>query len=270
VPRGGRYRMIPVGLWENTEFQRLTPNARYVYMNLTSGSLSSFAGIGLLYIEALQRETGLRIAELENALAELEKTPTPARSWIVRDLGVVWVRRQLMSDPAIEKAGGSPSAAQQIGIATHLGSLPQDSAAVRKFRRYHSFTGTCVALEASRRAMWAARGTVPPDRPYDRHPTVPPTDGGSPEKEIGKGKGDRKEETGKGERERGNQDVTHVTGSNNGGHRVRREDAPLEWFNDCAEGRRRRCVKTAYFDHVDLPDSCVAHAKARHDLKAKS
>jgi hypothetical protein len=44
---------------------------------------------------------------------------------------------------------------------------------------------------------------------------------------------------------------------------VNREDAPAEWFHDCGEGRARRCLKTPYFDRVDLPDQCVTHAEMR-------
>src|SRR5439155_20818239 len=78
-----------------------------------------------------------------------------------------------------------------------------------------------------------------------------PETAGTPEKEpisgAGKGKGVEKE----------NQDVTDVTGSNNGQGQnknrptalVKTEVAPADWFNDCTEGRyRKACVKTLYLD----------------------
>jgi hypothetical protein len=63
-------------------------------------------------------------------------------------------------------------------------------------------------------------------------------------------------------------------GSNNGQSQdpatapVKREAAPAEWFNDCGEGRQRRCVKTQYLERVDLGTQCDSHDKARRMVAA--
>jgi hypothetical protein len=249
MPRGGRYRVIPTALWESTEFQQLAPTSRYLYVNLMTGSLSSFAGIGLLYLEALQRETGLAVAEIETALGQLEKLPTPESSWIVRDRGCVWVRRQLTSDPAIEKAGGTPSEDQQRGIITHLGSLPQDSLAVRKFRRFHKFARGTVRKRVNK--------TVPQ--------TEGQTEGGSPIRTPAVTP-DKEPTPAVTPDARARQEASTFAHASSIGQKMRREDAPAEWFNDCGEGRAKRCLKTQYLDHVDLPDQCVSHAKMRQAI----
>ena len=57
-----------------------------------TGSTSNLAGITYLSRETLTRETALTPAELEAALLELEKSPTPSRSYLMRDALVVWLR----------------------------------------------------------------------------------------------------------------------------------------------------------------------------------
>jgi len=51
--------------------------------------------------------------------------------------------------------------------------------------------------------------------------------------------------------------------------RVRREEAPAEWFHDCGDGRQRKCVKSEYLDRVDLGIQCYAHERARKAVEAK-
>ena len=82
---GGRYRSVRVAKWGDPAFRRLTPHARLLLLALLTGSSSSLAGIGLAYGEALTAETGLTPAEIEAAYGELERHPTPARSFIVRE-----------------------------------------------------------------------------------------------------------------------------------------------------------------------------------------
>jgi len=142
VSRGGRYRVVRVAMWSEPSFQKLSADARLLDLALRTGSCSTFAGINVFYAEQLERDTGLTPGEIRNAFTELDKAGR-----IARDASVVWVRDQLESDPAIEKAGGSPNEDQRKGIETHLGTLPSDSVVVRKFRRYYHFT----------------RRTVPPD-----------------------------------------------------------------------------------------------------------
>src|SRR5207249_2841731 len=133
----GRYRVVPTALFESTDFQRLGQKARLVLLVLKVGSTSSFAGIGLAYTEALVRETGLTAPEVEEALGELEKRPTPSSSWIVRGGPVIWVRHQLRSDPIVQNNVGTLSPAHQKGVERHVGALPQDNVAVVKFLRHY-------------------------------------------------------------------------------------------------------------------------------------
>jgi hypothetical protein len=75
---------------------------------LLTGSTSSLAGIGHAYIEALVAETGLSPAEIEAAFGELEKKPTPTRSFMVREGSVVGF---VMPLPMIPPAGRTRTSA---------------------------------------------------------------------------------------------------------------------------------------------------------------
>jgi hypothetical protein len=136
VSTEGRYRPIAVSLWGSDDFQKFSANARLVAVNLMTGSSSNLAGINFVYLEAVVRETGLTMPEVDTALHELEKKPTPGRSFIVRDQarGVIWVRTQLRDDPGI---GQNLYETHRKGIETILGSLPSDSPVVRQFRNFY-------------------------------------------------------------------------------------------------------------------------------------
>jgi hypothetical protein len=131
----GSYRVVATSLWSS--LHGLGPYERLVLLALKTGSTSSFAGIGFVYSEALARETGLTVAEVEAALTILEKRPAPTTSWIVRDGPVIWVRNQLKADPVVQKGGGKPNPDQQKGIGRHVGALPQDNTAVVRFLRHY-------------------------------------------------------------------------------------------------------------------------------------
>ena len=136
----GPYRVVPVGLLSSTGYQRLSSHAQHILLTLLVGSTSSFAGISLVETEALVRQTNLRAAEVESALAELEKKPSGRRSFIVRQGAVIWVRHALESDPVVQKSvQGAPNEDQRKGIERALSALPQDSVPVKKFRRYYHF-----------------------------------------------------------------------------------------------------------------------------------
>ena len=139
MPRGGRWRLVPVSRWSAPDYQGLTPHAKLVLLALTTGSLSNLAGIGFYYPEALARDTGLGLAAVEEAMGELEKRPTPARSFVVRDLGVIWVRDQLRLDPARESDPEIKNQKHRTAIETILAALPRDSVVVKKFRDSYRF-----------------------------------------------------------------------------------------------------------------------------------
>jgi hypothetical protein len=135
--RGGRYRSVRVAKWGDPDFKRLSPDARLLLLALITGSSSSLAGIGHAYTEALADETGLSSAQIEAAYGELEKKPTPARSFVVREGSVVWVRDALADDPSRGEDPDVRNPKHLTAIETILGSLPRGLGVVRKFRAYY-------------------------------------------------------------------------------------------------------------------------------------
>jgi hypothetical protein len=138
-------------LWARREFQALSPDARLVYLNLRTGTQSNLAGIGYVYREALVQETGLDTPALEAALGALEKMPTPAASWIVREGPIVWVRDHLNDSPAREDDPNIRNSKHRAAIGYILGGLPADSLIVKKFRRYYNLGTDRVSHAPSRR-----------------------------------------------------------------------------------------------------------------------
>jgi hypothetical protein len=130
-----------------SKFQELaqagvSANGKLLYFYFAMGPFSSFAGIGRVSVDTTASDTGLSRAEIETALAELQKRPTPSRSFIVcdRERNIVWVRDYLKDDPAREKDPDIRNETHRKGIENTLGDLPRDSPAVRKFRSYYHFT----------------------------------------------------------------------------------------------------------------------------------
>jgi hypothetical protein len=238
-------------MWSDPRFQVLSADARLLLLNLRTGSFSNLPGINHVYQEAIERETGLTPGEITNAFAELQK-----HSFVVLDRGVAWVRDQLRTDPSREGDPNCTNPKHRTAIESILGSLPRESLAVKKFRNTYNFPTHRVAR--------TPRNTSP-DTSSDRVGVSP---------EIGDRRTenrDRRTEIGKGERERKNQDraadahlgnASSARGSSHNGP-VRREEAPAEWFNDCPEGRQRRCVRTEFFGRVDLAIRCSSHEKER-------
>ena len=190
MPRGGRYRAVRVALWADPEFQALSANAKLTFLALSTGSHSNLAGISFLSLDTLQRETLLSREETEAALAELEKRPSPARSFIMRDASpVVWVRNLLRDDPSREKDDGGHERGTDVrnkkhrtAIETILGSLPKASPVVRKFRVYYNFLAHRVSDRVS---------DTPSHTPYDSRILEPETETGD---------GNRRGESARGER----------------------------------------------------------------------
>ena len=92
----GIYRSIYVSLWEDRDFQALTPMAKLVLLNLRTSPLSNMPCIYPIYIEAIQKQTGLSETVIKEALIVLCKA-----NWIEYEDGIVWVRKGLKFDPAI-------------------------------------------------------------------------------------------------------------------------------------------------------------------------
>jgi hypothetical protein len=157
MPRGGRYRAWRVATWAAPDFQALTPQAKLVLLALSTGSLSNLAGLAFYYPAALERETGLTADVIEAALGELEKRPSPARSFVVRDLGVVWIRDLLRADPAREGDPEIKNPQHRTAIENILASLPRDSMAVKKFRDSYHFRSHTPSHRPPRRATQGAR-----------------------------------------------------------------------------------------------------------------
>jgi hypothetical protein len=158
--RVGRYRSVRVAKWGDPDFQRLSGHSRLLLMALLTGSTSSLADIGHAYIEALVAETDLSPAEIEAAFGELEKKPTPTRSFVVREGSVVWVRDALADDPARGKDPDIRNPKHLTAIETILGSLPRGSVLVKKFRAYYKLNRPTVSRMVSQ--------TVPTTLPDSR------------------------------------------------------------------------------------------------------
>jgi hypothetical protein len=146
----GRFRYVRTSMWLDADFVRLSAGAKLVLVALSTGSHSNLAGIGLLHREILARETGLSADELEAALAELEKRPTPKRSLITRDhLGVVWVRRFLADDPSRDNDPEVRNPKHRRAVEVILGTLPSSSSTVKKFRDCYKFRAHTLSHRVS-------------------------------------------------------------------------------------------------------------------------
>jgi hypothetical protein len=225
----------------------VSADARLLLVNLRTGSSSNLPGINHVYQEALERETGLSPGEIRNAFAELQKG-----GFVVFDRGVAWVKDQLKTDPSREDDPNCTNPKHRTNIESVLGSLPRESLAVKKFREYYKFPAHRVSRTPSR---------TPSHTPSDTVGVSPEIGDRIPENR------EQRSETGEGEPERKQPPtIAHATVSN--GHRVKREEAPAEWFNACGEGRAKRCLKAQYLDRVDLPDQCYHHRKVQQELRA--
>jgi hypothetical protein len=140
--RTGHYRTSRVSKFSELAAAGVSANGKLLYFYLALGPFSSFAGIGRVSMDSIAHDTGLSRAEIESALAELEKRPTPDQSFIVydREHAIVWVRDYLRDDPAREKDPEILNETHRKGIENTLGDLPKGSGAVKKFRRYYKFT----------------------------------------------------------------------------------------------------------------------------------
>lgn len=184
MPRGGRYRHVRIVMWAQSDWRSLSPEARLVYVALSTGSLSNMAGIFLLPdVAPIVMDTGLPRARVEAALGELESRPSAKRSFIVRDEMVIWVRDQLGSDPAREGDPDLRNINHRKGVETLLGNLPRQSSVVRKFRSYYH-----LAPQAPPQAPRQAPGEGAPQS------RIPDTGAGNRKQETGTGEGEHERE----------------------------------------------------------------------------
>lgn len=156
-----RYRPVRTSLWPT--FSCLSPEARLTMVALLTGSTSNMAGIGYMLREPLMRETGLDAGEIESALAELEKKPTAARSFIVRDDLVIWCRDALRDAPKVlDERQRFASDLHRKGVKALLGTLPATSPTVQKFKRAYK-----LALQAPSEPLRSPSETPPKVRRTD-------------------------------------------------------------------------------------------------------
>jgi hypothetical protein len=151
--RIGRYHSTRVTVW--SDLRDCHPHAKLTYFALTTGETANMAGIGPLYVEALERETGLLRSELESALAELSK-----RGLIVIADGVCWIKDKLRNDPAREGDPEITNEKHRKGVETLLGSLPRTNVAVRKFRAFYKFTRQAPSEGLQRGQAGASKGNA--------------------------------------------------------------------------------------------------------------
>lgn len=90
----GPYRSVYCAIQDDPDFQSLSPNSRYVWWALKFSPQGNVAGIFMLFMEALERNTGLNRKRLAEALDELESS-----RWIARDGPLVWIRNGLRFEP---------------------------------------------------------------------------------------------------------------------------------------------------------------------------
>lgn len=128
----GTYRGIFTALLDDPDYQRLSSDARLVLLTLRLCSQAGVAVIFRLYPAVVAEQTGLTVAAVERALAELEKLPSPERPWIHREGGVVWVRNGLRHDPNVSVGYDK----HRTAILRAVAGLPRLSI-VRKFCRYY-------------------------------------------------------------------------------------------------------------------------------------
>lgn len=133
----GLWRAVYASLVDHEDFRALSPNARLVLFVLRLGPSTTIASIFIYYREVLQAQTGLASRALEEALKELERTPSAERPWIVRDASVIWIRNGLRFDPNLSVGNDN----HIVAVRRTVAALPQRSAVVQQFLAYYPLVG---------------------------------------------------------------------------------------------------------------------------------
>ena len=121
----GEYVRLYRGLFDDTEFLALSANARLVLLVL-KGVLGRI-GIGVLYSEQIQGQTGLTDAQIQEGLRVLGKSN---KWWVRRSGNVHWIRNGLKHENVNRK-----NEIQQIVMKD--AGLPRCDL-VREFREYYA------------------------------------------------------------------------------------------------------------------------------------
>src|SRR5262249_25617382 len=129
----GPWSAIYCKLFDDVDFQRLSPHARLLLLTLRLCPQARPAAIFRYYREVLASQSGLSQAELDAAFRELEKPSNDHEPWIYRDELVVWVRNGLRNDPSIVMARDT----HRRGVERAVDALPRTSLIAAKFRHYY-------------------------------------------------------------------------------------------------------------------------------------
>lgn len=119
----GLFRAVYSALFDDPDYQALSPEARLTLLTLRQCSQSGPAAIFRYYPAVVATQTGLSPRQLAAALAELANHPTPDRSWIAYGMAIVWVRNGLRHDPFI-RPEANPKHQQTVD--KWISGLPHD------------------------------------------------------------------------------------------------------------------------------------------------
>jgi hypothetical protein len=130
--RRGTWRGTFTVLYDDPDFQRLTPTARHVLLTLRYGPLNNALCIFPLHLDALARHTGLDRTQLDRALRELATRPSRRKPWLYRADGLVWIRNGLAFEPSVSRENPN----HWPWVNRLVAGLPRSSL-VRKFKKYY-------------------------------------------------------------------------------------------------------------------------------------
>jgi hypothetical protein len=125
------YRAVLTRLFDDPDYQRLSPHARLVLLTARLCDKAGPAAIFRYYPIILAAETGLTLEQLEAALKELK-----AARYIVLDAAVLWIKNGLRFDPSINLA----NAKHYKAVTRWINDLPR-TATVARFRKYYNLEG---------------------------------------------------------------------------------------------------------------------------------
>lgn len=164
----GSYRGIYETLYDDLDFQRLSPIAKVVW-HVLKVRLTQY-GIAVFYPEPLPRIVNASAAEVDVALAELER-PKPGQKlgWLVREEHVFWLVNGFRFDPSVS---GGLSENHKTGARRYAETLPKLDV-VRQFLAYYGLEATASKPVAT------PAPTIGRDSPSPT-PTPTPRDGPNP------------------------------------------------------------------------------------------
>lgn len=131
----GDYRSVHANIWDDRDFQRLSPLAKSLWFYLKC-KLGQY-GIEVVYLGNLPEILNAPKRAIEKALAELE-TPKPGRvhGWVLHDENVFWLIKGFRFEPWLHSTGDN----YKLGAARHLLKLPK-LAITDSFRTFYQVLG---------------------------------------------------------------------------------------------------------------------------------